>query len=139
MLNNPVTVFADRRTTAPRRPAGAGTLPQLLAATVARHDDRLAVDAGDAALNVSEFDVVEVGDGCSLNRGSCVETHPFHDRPMRTGPSALGPGSTLGPSSAELPDTALGAATSVGGRSFVLRGEALPADTRRHGTPVVMA
>jgi len=88
-------------------------------------------------LAVTEFDLVQLEDGCTVNRGACVETHLFHDRLMRTGPATLGPGSTLGPNSAVLPDTALAARCSVGARSFVMRGETLPANTRWHGAPVV--
>ena len=87
-------------------------------------------------LAVTEFDLVHLGDGCVVNRGACVETHLFHDRLMRTGPATLGPGSTLGPNSAVLPDTTLGECCSVGARSFVMRGEQLPAHTRWHGAPV---
>jgi non-ribosomal peptide synthetase-like protein len=88
-------------------------------------------------LAVTEFDVVKVADGCAINRGACLETHLFHDRLMRIGPNDLGAGSTLGPHSATLPDTKLGAGCVVGGRSVVLRGEELPANTRWHGVPVV--
>lgn len=88
---------------------------------------------------ITEFDVVELDDGCVLNRYSCVETHLFHDRLMRIGPARMGPGSTLGPSSAVLPNTTVGAGTCVGGRSFVMRGEELPPATRWLGAPVVSA
>lgn len=88
-------------------------------------------------LAVTEFDVVKVADGCAINRGAVLETHLFHDRLMRIGPNDLGAGSTLGPHSATLPDTKLGAGCVVGGRSVVLRGEELPANTRWHGAPVV--
>jgi non-ribosomal peptide synthetase-like protein len=90
-------------------------------------------------LAVTEFDVVAIGDGCSINRGACIETHLFHDRVLRIGPTEMGAGSTLGPTSAILPDTKLGAGCVVGGRSVVLRGEELPAGTRWHGSPVVPA
>jgi non-ribosomal peptide synthetase-like protein len=86
---------------------------------------------------ITEFDLVELGDGCAVNRHAVLETHLFHDRLMRIGPSEMGAGSTLGPSSAVLPDTKLGAGTCVGGRSVVMRGEELPAGTRWHGAPVV--
>jgi non-ribosomal peptide synthetase-like protein len=86
---------------------------------------------------ITEFDLVELGDGCAVNRHAVLETHLFHDRLMRIGPSTMGAGSTLGPSSAVLPDTRLGAGTCVGGRSVVMRGEELPAGTRWHGAPVV--
>jgi non-ribosomal peptide synthetase-like protein len=89
------------------------------------------------SLNITEFDVVELGDGCVVNRAACIETHLFHDRLMRIGPATLAPGSTLGPYSVVLPNTVLGAGTRVGGRSVVLRGEELPAGTSWHGAPVV--
>jgi non-ribosomal peptide synthetase-like protein len=88
-------------------------------------------------MNVTEFDVVTIGDGCAANRASCIETHLFHDRVMSIGPTDLGMGSTVGPWSVVLPETAVGDGCSVGGRSVVLRGEKLPAHTRWHGAPVV--
>jgi non-ribosomal peptide synthetase-like protein len=87
-------------------------------------------------LNITEFDLVEVGDGCAVNRFACIETHLFHDRLLRMGPAVLGRDSTLGPNSAVLPDTVLGSGCTVGGRSVVLRGERLPANTAWHGAPV---
>jgi non-ribosomal peptide synthetase-like protein len=88
-------------------------------------------------LNITEFDVVTLGDGCVVNRLAHVETHLFHDRVMRIGPTELGPGATMGPGSAVLPDTVLGPGCVLGARSVVLRGEELPAGTRWHGAPVV--
>jgi non-ribosomal peptide synthetase-like protein len=85
---------------------------------------------------VTEYDLVELGDGSAVNRGACLMTHVFHDRLLRIGPTAIGAGATLGPTSAVLPDTALGAGTRIGGHSVVLRGETLPAGTRWHGSPV---
>jgi len=90
-------------------------------------------------LNVTEFDIVELGDGCVINRHAVIETHLFHDRLMRIGPATLGAGSTLGPATAVLPDTTIGAHCCVGGRSVVMRGERLPAHTRWHGIPVLSA
>jgi len=98
---------------------------------------RVGRDVWFETLAVTEFDVVELGDGCVVNRGACVETHLFHDRLMRIGPARLGAGSTLGPASVVLPDTVPGAGTRVGGRSVVLRGEELPPGTSWHGAPVV--
>jgi non-ribosomal peptide synthetase-like protein len=86
---------------------------------------------------ITEFDLVDIEDGAVINRHACIQTHLFHDRLLRMGPSTLGAGSTLGPSSAVLPDTKLGAGTCVGARSVVMRGEELPDGTRWHGAPVV--
>jgi non-ribosomal peptide synthetase-like protein len=91
------------------------------------------------SLTITEFDMVELGAGCVVNRFACVETHLFHDRLMRIGPTKLGAGSSIGPSSAVLPDTVLGACAWVGGRSVVLRGEQLPPATRWCGAPVTRA
>jgi len=96
---------------------------------------KIGKDVWCESLNLTEFDLVELGDGCTINRHAVVETHLFHDRLMRTGPATLGRGATVGPASALLPDTKLGANCSVGGRS-VVRGEELPAHTRWHGAPV---
>jgi non-ribosomal peptide synthetase-like protein len=85
---------------------------------------------------ITEYDVVELSDGCAINRGACLMTHVFHDRVLRIGPTSIGAGATLGPTSAVLPDTRLGAGTCIGGHSVVLRGEELPAGTRWHGAPV---
>ncbi|HEX3873927.1 MAG TPA: Pls/PosA family non-ribosomal peptide synthetase [Solirubrobacteraceae bacterium] len=90
-------------------------------------------------LAITEFDVVTIDDGCAINRGACIETHLFHDRVLRIGPTEMGAGSTLGPTSAILPDTKLGAGCVVGGRSVVLRGEELPPGTNWHGSPVIPA
>jgi non-ribosomal peptide synthetase-like protein len=86
---------------------------------------------------ITEFDLVDLGDGCAVNRHAVLETHLFHDRLMRIAPAKMDAGSTLGPSSALLPDTRLGAGTCVGARSVVMRGEELPAGTRWQGAPVV--
>ena len=85
---------------------------------------------------ITEYDVVKLGDGCAINRGSCLMTHVFHDRLLYIGPTSVGVGATMGPTSAVLPDTTLGANACIGGHSVVLRGEELPAGTRWHGAPV---
>jgi non-ribosomal peptide synthetase-like protein len=88
------------------------------------------------SLAITEFDLVELGDGCAINRWACVQTHLFHDRVLRMGPAVIGDRATIGPYSAVLPNTTLGSGCTVGGRSVVLRGEQLPPDTRWHGVPV---
>lgn len=111
----------------------------LMSAYLRAMGAKVGPDVWCETLNVTEFDLVDFGEGCAINRRAHVETHLVHDRLMRLGPTRLEPGSTLGPSSAVLPDTTLGAGCIVGGRSVVMRGEQLPARTRWHGTPVVAA
>ncbi len=43
-------------------------------------------------LTVTEFDMVELGDGAVANRHSVIETHLFHDRVMQSAPAGSGPG-----------------------------------------------
>ncbi|MER7754446.1 Pls/PosA family non-ribosomal peptide synthetase [Kitasatospora sp. NPDC097643] len=83
-----------------------------------------------------ESDLVTVEAGASVNRGTVLQTHLFHDRVMRLGPVHLGPGATTGPHSVVLLNTSLGAGTTIGPASLVMRGEHVPGATRWLGNPV---
>ncbi|WP_369185748.1 Pls/PosA family non-ribosomal peptide synthetase [Streptomyces sp. Y1] len=83
-----------------------------------------------------ESDLVTVEAGASVNRGTVLQTHLFHDRVMRLGPVHLGAGSTTGPHSIVLLNTSLGDNTTVGPASLVMRGENVPGATRWLGNPV---
>jgi non-ribosomal peptide synthetase-like protein len=88
---------------------------------------------------ITEYDVVELGDGCAINRGACLMTHVFQDRLLSIGPTSIGAGASMGPTSAVLPDTTLGAGSCIGGHSVVLRGERIRPGTSWHGAPLVRA
>jgi non-ribosomal peptide synthetase-like protein len=88
---------------------------------------------------VTEYDVVELGEGAAINRGACLMTHVFQDRLLSIGPTQIGAGATMGPTSAVLPDTRLGTNSRIGGHSVVLRGEQVPADTCWQGAPLESA
>ncbi|GAA1956152.1 Pls/PosA family non-ribosomal peptide synthetase [Kitasatospora viridis] len=83
-----------------------------------------------------EADLITVGPGASVNRGTVLQTHLFHDRVMRLDVVELDEGSTLGPNSIVLPGTTIGAGASIGGASLAMRGESIPASTRWIGNPV---
>nr|WP_323809137.1 Pls/PosA family non-ribosomal peptide synthetase [Kitasatospora acidiphila] len=83
-----------------------------------------------------ESDLVSVGSGASVNRGTVLQTHLFHDRVMRLGPVVLDEGATLGPNSIVLPGTTVGAGASIGGASLAMRGEEIPDSTRWIGNPI---
>ncbi|OAA58688.1 non-ribosomal peptide synthetase [Cordyceps fumosorosea ARSEF 2679] len=83
-----------------------------------------------------EADLCVVGDGATVNRGSLLQTHLFHDRLMRLDEVRLGRGATLGPLTAALPGTEIGAGTTIAPLSLVMRGEHLPGSTRWRGNPV---
>ncbi|MET8849084.1 Pls/PosA family non-ribosomal peptide synthetase [Amycolatopsis sp. NPDC004625] len=83
-----------------------------------------------------EADLVELGDGATINRGCVVQTHLFHDRIMSMSSVTLGEGATLGPHGIVLPGAGIGARTTVGPGSLVTRGDEVPADTRWLGNPI---
>ena len=86
-----------------------------------------------------EFDLVSIGDGATVNRGTVVQTHLFHDRVMSLEEVTLGRGATLGPNSFMLPGSAIGDRCTIGPGSLVLRRDRVPADTFWAGNPISLA
>ena len=83
-----------------------------------------------------EADLVTLGKGSTVNRGCVVQTHLFHDRVMRMDTVVLEDGSTLGPHCVALPAARLGAGSTVGPASLVMRGDEVPSSTRWQGNPI---
>ena len=83
-----------------------------------------------------ETDLVELGDGATVNQGSVVQTHLFHDRMLSMDRVVLKRGSTLGPNSVILPSATLGRHATVGPVSLVMRGESVPDKTVWIGNPI---
>lgn len=83
-----------------------------------------------------EFDLISIGDGASINRGTVLQTHLFHDRIMRLEPVAMGAASTLGPNSVVLPGSRIENNATVGSCSLVMRSENVPAATSWTGNPI---
>ncbi|MFI1153334.1 Pls/PosA family non-ribosomal peptide synthetase [Streptomyces sp. NPDC020817] len=83
-----------------------------------------------------ESDLVELGDGVTVNRGCVLQTHLFHDRILRTDTVVLREGATLGPGGIVLPGSSVGAHSTLGPASLVMAGESVPADTRWLGNPI---
>jgi non-ribosomal peptide synthetase-like protein len=83
-----------------------------------------------------EFDLIRVDAGATVNRNSVLQSHLFHERLMRMDKLHLRAGATLGPHSIALPDTVIGAGTTIGPCSLVMRGERIPDGTRWLGNPV---
>ena len=84
-----------------------------------------------------ESDLVQLGDGATVNRGCVVQTHLFHDRIMSMDEVRIGAGGTLGPNGIVLPGASIGDGTTVGPGSLVTRGDAVPADTHWLGNPIM--
>ena len=83
-----------------------------------------------------ETDLVELGDGATVNQGSVVQTHLFHDRMLTMDRVLLKRGATLGPNSVILPAATLGRHATVGPVSLVMRGESVPDKTVWIGNPI---
>nr|WSX72494.1 amino acid adenylation domain-containing protein [Streptomyces sp. NBC_00899]WSX81437.1 amino acid adenylation domain-containing protein [Streptomyces sp. NBC_00899] len=82
-----------------------------------------------------EADLVTLETGVSVNRGCVLQTHLFHDRIMRMDTVVLRAGATLGPGGIVLPGSEVGARSTLGPASLVMRAESIPADTRWLGNP----
>jgi non-ribosomal peptide synthetase-like protein len=83
-----------------------------------------------------EADLVTLAEGSTVNRGCVVQTHLFHDRIMRMDTVVLEEGSTLGTHCVALPAARLGAGSTVGPASLVMRGDEVPPNTRWQGNPI---
>jgi non-ribosomal peptide synthetase-like protein len=83
-----------------------------------------------------EADLVELGEGSSVNRGCVVQTHLFHDRVMSLDTVVIASGATLGPHSVILPAARIDDGATVGPASLVMRGEVVPASSRWTGNPI---
>ena len=87
--------------------------------------------------SITEFDLVDLGDGVSVSPDSDLQTHLFHDRMMRVGGVKIGAGSTIGTHSVVLPETELGQSVTIGPGSLVMRGESLADGSSWQGIPIV--
>ena len=83
-----------------------------------------------------EADLVTLDDGASINAGTVVQTHLFHDRVLSMDTVTVKRGGTLGPNSVILPAAQIGRHATVGPVSLVMRGESVPDRTRWIGNPV---
>lgn len=83
-----------------------------------------------------EFDLITLEDGVTINRGTVLQTHLFHDRVMSMEHVTFKRGSTLGPNSFVLPGSTVGERTTVFPGSLVMRQETLPNDSVWSGNPV---
>jgi non-ribosomal peptide synthetase-like protein len=93
--------------------------------------DRVYTDTTD----ITEFDLVKVGDDAALNQDCGLQTHLFEDRVMKLGRVSIGPRAVVGAHSIILYDAVLEAGARLGDLSVVMKDERLPADTAWSGAP----
>ena len=101
---------------------------RLLGARIGR---RVFTDTTD----MTEFDLVSVGDDAALNEDAGLQTHLFEDRVMKVSALEIGPRASVGSLAIVLYDSRMEAETQLGDLSVLMKGETLPAGTSWEGSP----
>lgn len=85
--------------------------------------------------DITEFDVVTIGDYSELNALSCPQTHLFEDRVMKIDTIVIGTKVTIGPRSSVLYSAEVADHVRLGPLTLVMKGETIPAATSWRGCP----
>ena len=110
---------------------GTPWLPLYLRLMGARVGRRCYVDTTD----LTEHDLVDIGDDVALNDFAGLQTHLFEDRVMKVGAIRIGDRATIGSLAIVLYDAEVGADAQLGDLSVVMKGETLPGGTNWEGSP----
>ncbi|WP_183558966.1 Pls/PosA family non-ribosomal peptide synthetase [Mucilaginibacter sp. SP1R1] len=86
--------------------------------------------------DITEFDMVSIGDDAALNADCGPQTHLFEDRVMKVGSVKIGARSSIGAGSIILYDSEIGNDTKLEALSLVMKGERLSPGTDWTGSPV---
>lgn len=84
---------------------------------------------------ITEFDLVHVGNNVCLNFGATIQTHLFEDRIMKMSDLHIHDNCTVGCMSVVLYDSEMGAGSSLKDLSLLMKGESLPENTSWQGIP----
>ncbi len=84
---------------------------------------------------LTEYDLVSIGDDACLNAECTLQTHLFEDRVMKMSTVCIGARCTVGSDAVVLYDTEMEPDAVLGSLSLLMKGETLPANTRWHGSP----
>jgi len=86
--------------------------------------------------DVTEYDMVSIGDDAALNEDCGPQTHLFEDRVMKVGPVKIGARTSIGARSIILYDSEIGNDVKLEALSLVMKGEVLAPGTSWTGSPV---
>lgn len=86
--------------------------------------------------DITEFDMVSIGDDSSLNEDCGPQTHLFEDRVMKIGSVAIGARCSIGSRTILLYDSEIGDDVIVKPLSLVMKGERLSDGTAWSGSPI---
>ena len=85
----------------------------------------------------SEFDLVRIGSGVSLNFGAVIQNHLFEDRVMKSSYLDIEDGCSVGNMAVVLYDSRMEQGSVLGPMSLLMKAEVMPAGSRWHGIPTV--
>lgn len=111
---------------------GTAWLPIVLRLMGVKTGKRVFLNTTD----ITEYDMVSIGDESQLNEDCGPQTHLFEDRVMKIGAVNIGPKTTVGTRSIILYDSELAEGVKLEPLSLVMKGERLPAATTWTGSPV---
>ncbi|CAF1548716.1 unnamed protein product, partial [Adineta ricciae] len=86
--------------------------------------------------DITEFDLVHIGDYVTIDADVGIQTHLFEDRVMKLGEVHIESEATIGGESIILLDTRIGHRANIGPFSLVMRGEIIPPGTSWQGIPI---
>lgn len=101
---------------------------RLMGAKIGR---RVYLDTTD----LTEFDLVEIGDDAALNDAAGMQTHLFEDRVMKVSRVTVGARATVGSLAIVLYDAVMEDDSELGDLSVLMKGETLAAGTSWEGLP----
>jgi non-ribosomal peptide synthetase-like protein len=86
--------------------------------------------------DITEHDMVHIGDDTALNEDCGPQTHLFEDRVMKVGPVKIGKRCSIGARTIILYDSEIGDNVNVDALSLVMKGENLQSNSSWGGSPV---
>jgi non-ribosomal peptide synthetase-like protein len=114
---------------------GTFWLPAYLRLLGCRIGKRCYIDTTD----ITEHDLVDVGDDVAINDLAGLQTHLFEDRVMKVSGVVVKDRATIGSLAIVLYDAEIGEDAQLGDLSVVMKGESLPAGTSWEGSPARLA
>ncbi len=85
--------------------------------------------------DITEYDLVSIGDDAALNENAGIQTHLFEDRVMKVSGIEIGSRTTIGSLAIALYDSVIEDDAQLGDLSVLMKGETLPAGTAWEGSP----
>ncbi len=110
---------------------GTPWLPAYFRLMGAKIGRRVYLDTTD----LTEFDLVTIGDDAALNDAAGLQTHLFEDRVMKVSRVTIGARATVGSLAIVLYDSVMGDGAELGDLSVLMKGESLPPGTAWEGSP----